>query len=87
MKEKDGPTAFAKRHVMKNSAASSSRLFIDGFMLRHIKQCTEIEANQVLERDGWKIPLEELDAFISILYVRGVYCAKGIELVCLWSTI
>ena len=45
-------------------------------MLIHIQQCTEAEAHRVKNNDEWKLPLSELKAFISLLYVRGALCGK-----------
>ena len=40
-------------------------------MLTHVQQCTETEAHRVKKNDEWKLPISELKAFISLLYVRG----------------
>ncbi|GFV61791.1 transposable element Tcb1 transposase [Trichonephila clavipes] len=40
-------------------------------MLRYIKNCAEEEAHRHLGKNEWSTTLDELDAFISILYARG----------------
>ncbi|XP_054718548.1 piggyBac transposable element-derived protein 4-like [Uloborus diversus] len=86
-KEACGPTSYAKRNIDDEFASSSWRLIINESMLRHIKMCTEEEAHRQLGNNDWTLKLEEIDAFIAILYARGLYCAKGLELDSLWSTI
>ncbi|GFU68315.1 uncharacterized protein TNCV_834421 [Trichonephila clavipes] len=56
-------------------------------MLRHIKNCTEEEAHQQLKKNEWPTILDELDAFISILYHRGIYGANNLELDSLWCVV
>lgn len=85
LKEVGGPTPHAKRNVIDNSPSSAWRLFIDEWILKHIKKCTEDEAHRQIHDTEWNITLEEIDAFISILYARGIYCAKGLEVDSLWS--
>ena len=34
---------------------------------RHMKKCTEIEANRVLSKSGWKFTRQELEKFIGIV--------------------
>ncbi|XP_042911628.1 piggyBac transposable element-derived protein 4-like [Parasteatoda tepidariorum] len=70
---------------MDGSPASAWRLFIDEWILKHIKKCTEDEAHRHIPENKWVVTLEEVDAFIAILYARGIYCAKGLELDSLWS--
>ncbi|GFY26211.1 hypothetical protein TNCV_355271 [Trichonephila clavipes] len=50
-KEKSGPTSNAKRNIENGYAISSGRILIDGPMLRHIKNCTEEETHQQLEKN------------------------------------
>ena len=42
-----------------------------------MQQCAEAEAHRVKKSDEWKLPLSELKAFISLLYVRGALCGKN----------
>ncbi|GFU76416.1 hypothetical protein TNCV_4515711 [Trichonephila clavipes] len=69
-KEKSGPFSYAKRNIKNGYAISLRRLLLDEPMLRHIKNCTEKEAHRQLGRNEWPTTLDELDAFISILYTR-----------------
>ncbi|GBM91588.1 hypothetical protein AVEN_164195-1 [Araneus ventricosus] len=70
-KEISGPTSYAKRNVRGN-VSSSWRLFMDKSMLSHIKKCTEAEA-VLNNEENWTVSLEEIDAFIAIIYARGAY--------------
>ncbi|XP_054715331.1 uncharacterized protein LOC129224807 [Uloborus diversus] len=79
LKEKCGPTSFAERNADHDSATSVWRLFINEKMLKHIQQCTEAESARC-KNDNWKVTLAELDAFISLLYVRGAMLAKGLSI-------
>lgn len=85
LRENSGPSPYAKRCVITDSPSSAWRLFIDEPILKHIQKCTEAEARRVLGAEEWSLPLEELDAFLAILYVRGATESKGIEVDLLWS--
>ena len=85
LKEAAGPTSFAKTRVSEDKVSSSFKLFIDDYILLHIKQCTEAEAHRKLGNKNWKLSMAELDAFIAILYVRGAIGANGSDLHSLWS--
>lgn len=85
LKEKSGPTPYAKRYVSGDSVASAWRLFIDETILKHIKHCTETEARRVLRNELWSVSLEKLEAFIALLYARGVLGVNRTELDELWS--
>ncbi|GFX25057.1 hypothetical protein TNCV_4260241 [Trichonephila clavipes] len=66
----DPPTSI---HCALNVAFSSGMLIIDEPMLRHINNCTEEEAHRQLGENEWSTTLDEPDAFISIVHVRGRY--------------
>ncbi|GFW27580.1 uncharacterized protein TNCV_4282811 [Trichonephila clavipes] len=66
--EKSGSTSYAKRNIENSYKISSWRLLIDEPVLRRIKNCTEEEAHWQLGKNKWSTTLDELDAFISILY-------------------
>lgn len=51
----------------------------------HIQQCTEAEAHRVQNNDEWKIPVRELKANISLLYVRGALCANNRPILEFWD--
>ncbi len=86
LRENSGPTSYAKRNINSESVLSAWMLFIDRKILEHIIKCTNIEANRVLENNDWSLSREELFAYISILYARGVSGARNLELHSLWST-
>jgi hypothetical protein len=43
------------------------------------------EAHKKSQNPNWCLPLDELDAFISLLYARGALAAKGLSVLSLWS--
>ncbi|KAF2899593.1 hypothetical protein ILUMI_06582 [Ignelater luminosus] len=55
-------------------------------MLSHIKKCTETEARRH-GADNWSLSLEELDAFIALLYARRAYSATNLKLHHMWSNV
>ena len=70
---------------MLDSPLSAFELFIDNAMLTHVQQCTEAEAHRVKKSDEMKLPLSELKAFISLLYVRGALCGKNLPILEFWD--
>ncbi|GFX20361.1 DDE_Tnp_1_7 domain-containing protein [Trichonephila clavipes] len=56
-------------------------------MLRRIKNCTKEKVHRQLGKNEWRTTLDELDAFISILYARCIYDANNLELDSLWSVV
>lgn len=85
-KNKPGPTAYACQRVKEGSAVSAFSLIIDEPMLRHVQRCTQEEARRQLQDNSWSISLEEIEAFIAILYVRGASGARTLPLKSLWSS-
>ena len=85
MREVSGPTAFATQRIRKDTVLSAFRLLVDENMMRHIQRCTEAEARERLVDESWSVSLDELDAFIGILYARGIYGASKFDLKSLWS--
>ncbi|GFX97481.1 hypothetical protein TNCV_2840411 [Trichonephila clavipes] len=53
LKEKSGPTSYAKKKLENGYAISSRRLLMDQPMLRHIKNCTEEEVHRQLGKNEW----------------------------------
>ena len=68
-----------------NSPASAWRLIIDRFILEHIQSCTIIEAHRQARCKDFTLSVEELEAFISIMYVRGVTGKNDMPLADLWN--
>lgn len=87
LRENGGPTSYAKRHICSDKPLSAWRLIINEKILRIIKECTDAEAKRILQNDSWNISLQELEAFIALLYVRGALAAKGLPVLSLWSKI
>ena len=83
LREQPGPTPRATRSVSEDKVSSAWRLFIDS-ILRHIKRCTEAEAARAGEQN-WSLAIEELDAFIALVYVRGAYGCRLVDYDVLWN--
>ena len=73
--ESRGLTRYANR--MLDSPLSAFELLVDNAMLTHVQQCTEAEVHRVKNSDEWKLPLSELKAFVSLLYVQEALCRKN----------
>jgi len=84
LRETSGPTALAKRDIEPGSPKSALKLFFNESMMRLIKKYTEIEARRVLGDDSWTVSLEELDAFVGILYVRGAFRYSSLPFALMW---
>jgi len=53
-------------------------------MIEHVRKYTELEAFRVLETK-WNLSIAKLYAFIGLLYARGAYEAKNMNLSYLWN--
>ena len=67
--ESEGLARYANR--MLDNPLSAFELLVDNSILIHFQQCTEAEAHRGKNSAEWKLPLIELKAFISFLYVRA----------------
>ena len=83
-KERSGPTGHAKRYIMKGDARTAFSVIIDHKIIEHIKRCTEAEACRVTGTE-WCISTAKLNAFIALLYARGAYDAKNLDISYLWN--
>ena len=79
-----GPTSYSKQNIMKDNVQSSFSLIIDNSIMEYLKVCTEAEARRVLNTN-WTTTLQELNAFIGLLYAHGAYEARNLKLSYLWS--
>ena len=61
-------------------------LLVDNSMPTRIEQCAEAAAHRVKNSDEWRLPLSELKAFISLLYVREALCGKNRPILEFWDT-
>lgn len=85
LKEASGPTPYAKRNVFAGSPASAWRLLIDNFILKHITKCTVTEAHRQPQNQTFALTVEELEAFIAVMYARGVAGKSDLPLHDLWT--
>ena len=65
---------------MADSFVGAFQVIFDNHMLKHIQQCTSVEASRVFGNKKREISLCELNAFIALLYVRGAYGGKHFPL-------
>jgi hypothetical protein len=81
LREQPGPTPHATRSVSEDKVSSAWRLFIDDSILCRIKRCTEAEAARA-GKQNWSLAIEELDAFIALVYARGRMAAGQLTMMC-----
>ena len=81
--EQSGLSRFTLR--MADSTVGAFQIIFDNHMLKHIQQCTNVEAGKVLGNEEWEILLCELNAFIALLYVRRAYGGKDFPLYNFWN--
>ncbi|KAJ4938708.1 hypothetical protein JOQ06_003317, partial [Pogonophryne albipinna] len=79
--ESAGPTPHARHNITDKLTAFMC--LCDNVMLEEILDCTIAEARR--DRATWDVSIMELKAFIALLYVRGAYCGKNIEMESFWS--
>jgi hypothetical protein len=84
LREQPGPTPHATRSVSEDKVFSAWRLFVDDSILRHTKRYTEAEAARA-GKQNWSLAIEELDAFIALVYARGAYGCRSVEYDVLWN--
>jgi hypothetical protein len=82
---RSGCTAKAQRAISPGDYSSAFHLLFDDSMLRHIMKCTTKEAHRQLNNDNWETSVEEIEAFIGLLYIRGACGAAKLEADNLWS--
>lgn len=83
-REMSGPTGYSKRHIMKGHMKMVFSFIIDQHIMHHIIKCTEEKAFRVLGTK-WELNAIKLDAFIALLYGRGAYEAKNLDVSYLWN--
>ena len=81
-----GPTGYAKRHIMKGQVKTTFYLIIDHRIEDHIIKYTKEEAFRVLGTK-WELDTTKLDAFIALLYARGAYQTRNLDVSYLWNKI
>jgi hypothetical protein len=84
LREQPGLTPHATRRVSKENVSSAWRLFVYNSILRHIKRCTEAEAARAGEQNC-SPAIEDLDAFIALVYARGSYRFRSVDYDVLWN--
>ena len=84
MKERPGPTSFAKKSIINNSPASAFFLFIDRTIVDIIINCTQIEAQNKSGNQNWKTSCSEIHQLLAVMLARGVL-ARGQPVRHVWS--
>ena len=84
LREQPGPTPHATQSVSEDKVSSAWRLFSDDSILRHIKRRTEAEAVRAGEQN-WSLAIEELDAFVALVYARRAYGCRSVDYDVLWN--
>lgn len=82
MRDAPGPTRLAKDNI--SSALTSFLCLLDTQMLDNILKYTEAEAGRS-DADGFNLTLDELKAFVGLLYLRGITGGKSMCLEDYWS--
>ena len=82
--ETSGPTGHTKRNIMKDKFMTAFSLIVDHNTIEHIRNCTEAEAFRVLGTK-WDLSTAKLYAFIGLLYARGAYEARNLDISLLWN--
>ena len=70
LKECPGPSSYARRNIQAVSPASAWLLFIDKFILEHIRKCTITEAHRQTENKEFCLTNNEF-AHIHCYHVRA----------------
>ena len=84
LKECPGSFSYAHRNIQAASSASAWLLFIDKFILEHIRKCTITEAHRQTENEEFCLTNKELLAFIAVMYARGVTGLNDMPYHALW---
>ena len=84
-RETSGSGKQAQRNIDSGVVSSAWDLLINKSMLRHIQRYPEEEARSVLQNNDLSLLLDELDAFILIIYACVVYEATKLKLHELWN--
>jgi len=80
-----GPTPYAKRNVFAASPASAWRVLLNSFILKHITKRTVTETHRQLHNQTFALTVEELEAFIAVMYARGVTGKSDLPLHDIWT--
>ena len=66
------PTPNAKKNVFVGSQTSRWYLLVDNFILKHIIRSIVTKAHRQLQNQMFAFTVEELEAFIAVMYAWGV---------------
>ncbi|XP_035272145.1 piggyBac transposable element-derived protein 4-like [Anguilla anguilla] len=83
LREKAGPTRCAKENIV--SPLSSLLCLIDILMWGQIVKYTVAEAHRN-GAENWDLSVDELKAFVGLLYLRGITGGKSMNLEDFWSS-
>ena len=84
LREIPGPTSYAKRNIIHDSATSAWRLLIDNRIMDHIITCTLSEAKRCNDLK-FTLSQKDLEGFLAISYARGIFGRTGSHIYELWD--
>ena len=85
VKECPDLSSYARRNIQSASPASAWLLFIDKFILKHIRKCTITKARRQTENKEFCLTNNELLAFVAVMYARRVTGSNDRPYHTLWT--
>ena len=85
LSECPSPSSYVHRNIQATSPASAWLLFIDKFILEHIRKCTITEAHRQTKNEEFCLTNNELLAFIAVMCARGVTGSNDMPYHTLWT--
>ena len=77
--------SYERRNIKAASPASALLLFIDKFILEHIRKRTITDAHRQTENKEFCLTNNELLAFIAVMYARRVTGSNDMPYHTLWT--
>ena len=85
LKQYPGSSSYVPGNIQAGSPPSTWLLFIDKFILKHIRKCTFTEAHRQTVNEEFCLTNNELLAFIAVMYIRGVTGPNNMPYHTLWT--
>ncbi|XP_076302985.1 uncharacterized protein LOC143221419 [Lasioglossum baleicum] len=83
-RETSGPTGYSKGNIIKGEDRTAFSLIMDENIIELTRKCTEAEAFIVLGYK-WETSTAKLYAFFAIMFARGAYEDKNMDIAVLWN--
>ena len=84
LKECPSDLSYARRNIQVANPGIAWLLFIDKFILEHIRKCTITEAHKQTKNEDC-LTNNELLALIAVMYARGVTDSNNMPYYTLWT--